>query len=176
MSSASAYLPENCNRGRLAALVNMLPATPMLMVHLRTTRCHCICCGWDSPLCSWRSPRFLAWSVHYTLACAYACTTPNTCVFHLNAAHAYHAYENVSKPTNPKSCRSPSSPLFLWLQFTINYSCAFGQRVAMTGSSPLLGCWDPLKAVPLEWHANHNWKAQLQLQPSGDRWVAAQQK
>jgi hypothetical protein len=55
------------------------------------------------------------------------------------------------------------------LQFTVSYGCSFGQHVAVTGSSPQLGCWDPQQAVPLTWHAGDTWKGHLALTIPSDK-------
>ncbi|WIA40937.1 hypothetical protein OEZ86_004592 [Tetradesmus obliquus] len=57
----------------------------------------------------------------------------------------------------------------LLTQFSLSYGCSFGQHVAVTGSSAQLGCWDPLKAVPLTWHAGDTWKGRLHLPIPSDR-------
>jgi hypothetical protein len=49
------------------------------------------------------------------------------------------------------------------VQFTLSYSCSFGQHVAVVGSSPQLGGWDAAQAVPLTWHAGDTWRGRLQL-------------
>jgi hypothetical protein len=63
----------------------------------------------------------------------------------------------------------PFSILNSFPQFTLSYSCSFGQHVAVIGSSPQLGCWDAQQAVPLTWHAGDAWKGRLPLTIPQDR-------
>ncbi len=42
---------------------------------------------------------------------------------------------------------------------------AFGEHLALVGSAPELGVWEPQSGLKLEWADGDNWSAQAELAP-----------
>ena len=55
-------------------------------------------------------------------------------------------------------------PAPLAVTFSLEYNCAFGQNIYLSGSSSSLGGWDVEKAVPLEWTDGDRWSATVELE------------
>ncbi|KAJ8550958.1 hypothetical protein K7X08_000328 [Anisodus acutangulus] len=52
------------------------------------------------------------------------------------------------------------------VKFQLNKECSFGQHFNIVGDDTMLGSWDPINAVPLEWSEGHVWNVELDI-PSG---------
>jgi len=60
-----------------------------------------------------------------------------------------------------------ASPVLKDVEFVVNNDVGFGNEVCVTGSHPLLGGNDPLKAPKLVWSAGNNWRGTVAL-PAGE--------
>ena len=47
------------------------------------------------------------------------------------------------------------------LNFSINYTTSYRERIVITGKPEFLGNWDPLKGLMLEWNLDNIWRANI---------------
>ncbi|XAR68831.1 Glucan 1,4-alpha-glucosidase [Bertholletia excelsa] len=52
------------------------------------------------------------------------------------------------------------------VKFQLRKKCAFGEQFYIVGDDPVLGSWDPIKAVPLDWSEGHIWTVEMDV-PNG---------
>jgi hypothetical protein len=67
--------------------------------------------------------------------------------------------EADAHPTSSASAAAATTRL----SFTIPYRTAWGDHVALVGSHPALGGWDPARARPLEWSEGDAWCLSLEV-------------
>jgi len=66
----------------------------------------------------------------------------------------------VTQPPGP-------APQKVRLTFRIPYRTAFGQDVAMVGSTDTLGNWDPQRGVGMQWSEGDVWYVDLEVPACG---------
>ncbi|KAL9258334.1 Glucoamylase-like protein, partial [Drosera capensis] len=49
------------------------------------------------------------------------------------------------------------------VKLQLQKQCQFGEQFLVVGSDPVLGSWNPLEAVPMQWADGHLWTAKLDL-------------
>ncbi|RZC90414.1 hypothetical protein C5167_029548, partial [Papaver somniferum] len=49
------------------------------------------------------------------------------------------------------------------VEFQLIRECLFGQQFLVVGDDPILGVWNPSKAIPLKWSPGHIWTAKLDV-------------
>ncbi|KAJ8753913.1 hypothetical protein K2173_000167 [Erythroxylum novogranatense] len=52
------------------------------------------------------------------------------------------------------------------VKFMLQKKCLFGEQFLIVGDDPMLGLWDPLSAIPMEWSDGHFWTVELDI-PTG---------
>lgn len=49
------------------------------------------------------------------------------------------------------------------VKLQLQKQCQFGEQFLVVGSDPVLGSWNPLEAIPMQWADGHVWTAELEL-------------
>ncbi|KAH7838279.1 hypothetical protein Vadar_024437 [Vaccinium darrowii] len=49
------------------------------------------------------------------------------------------------------------------VKFQLQQECLFGEHFLLVGDDHILGCWNPLNAVPLNWSDGHFWTVELDI-------------
>ncbi|KAJ8747208.1 hypothetical protein K2173_008438 [Erythroxylum novogranatense] len=49
------------------------------------------------------------------------------------------------------------------VKFLLQKECSFGEQFLIVGDDPMLGLWDPTKAIPMNWSDGHYWTIELDV-------------
>lgn len=47
------------------------------------------------------------------------------------------------------------------VKFQLQKECSFGQQFLIVGDDPILGSWDPERAIPMDWSDGNVWSVEL---------------
>ncbi|XP_052172471.1 uncharacterized protein LOC127788331 [Diospyros lotus] len=49
------------------------------------------------------------------------------------------------------------------VRFQLQKECSFGEHFLLVGDDPMIGCWDPSNAIPLNWSDGHLWSVEMDI-------------
>ncbi|XP_072996582.1 uncharacterized protein [Typha latifolia] len=74
----------------------------------------------------------------------------------------------VDEDTSEPSIEAEAASKKVRVKFVLRRECLFGQQFLLVGDGPVLGAWDPTKAILLQWSDGHVWTVDLDLPVTGE--------